>query len=250
MKISIQKSLLALLAIGLTHVAQASEADITAAIKRLFGMQATSVRESLIPGLYGINTSASEVGPRFFVDKGLTVYGNYSTGYTHINGPRRGQDLSPQEAQELFRTMLDAIPKERLITYRFGNGAREVLLFTAYDCPSCRGLEKTLLQQAKQLNATVYLIPTGLSYETDPSARRPVQSLLCTADRESAWQALILQHQTPVSAPCAERADDYAYLKRSFPVRLPSSVPLAVTLADAKVYQGVSRQFQEVFVGR
>jgi len=230
-----------------SSLAQAGEAEIAAAVKRLFGMQATAVRESLIPGLYGVNTSASEVGPRLFIDKGLTIYGNYSTGYTHITGPRRGQDLSPQEAQELFRSMLSAIPKERLITYRFGNGVREVLLFTAYDCPICRGIEQALQQRSKDLNATVYLIPTGLHYQTDAAARRSVQSLLCAPDRELAWQNLILTKQAPASGNCAERADDYAYLTRAFPVKFPGFVPVAVTLADAKIHSSVQQQFQEIF---
>ena len=217
------------------------------AVKRLFGMQATAVHESLIPGLYGINTKAGEVGPRFFVDSKLTHYGNFSTGYTHISGPLGGQELKPQEAQELFRTMLSALPKERLITYTFGTGAREVLLFTAYDCPSCRALEKSLKQSADRLNATIYLIPTALRYELDATSRLPLQSLLCASDRQVAWQNLILKGLAPATARCAEKADDYAYLARAFPVKFPASVPTAVTLADGKIYQGVQQRFGEIF---
>lgn len=229
----------------------ANEVEIAGAVKRLFGMQATSVRESLIPGLYAVNTSPSEVGPRFYVDRKLTQYGNYSTGYSHISGPRSGQDLSSQEAQELFRSMLIALPKERLITYKFGDGSREVLLFTAYDCPACRSLEKSLQQQGQRLNATVYLIPTALRYETDVSARGPVQNLLCATDREAAWQNLILKQQSPSGAVrCSDRGDDYAYLSRAFPVKFPKSVPTAITLSDGKIYQGVQQQFSEIFGGR
>lgn len=230
--------------------AHADEAEIAGAVKRLFGMQATSVRESLIPGLFAINTSSTEVGPRFFIDHQLTRYGNYSTGYSYIAGPRRGQDLNAREAQEFFRSMLAALPRERLITFRFGDGSREVLLFTAYDCPTCRAVERTLQQQAARLNATVYLIPTALRYETDPWARTPVQSVLCAADREAAWRSLVLKGQTPAAARCSENADDYAFLYRAFPVRFPRSVPTAVTLADGKIYQGVQQQFSEIFASR
>jgi len=230
--------------------AHADEAEIAGAVKHLFGMQATSVRESLIPGLFAVNTSPAEVGPRFFMDRQLTRYGNYSTGYSHIAGPRRGQDLNTQESQELFRSMLAALPKERLITLRFGDGFRQVLLFTAYDCPTCRSIERTLQQQSNRLNTTVYLIPTALRYETDQSARTPVQNVLCAADREAAWRSLILKGQTPAAPRCAENADDYAYLYRAFPVRFPRSVPTAVTLADGKIYQGVQQQFSEIFAGR
>lgn len=241
------RTLLMLCAAG---TACANEAEISAAAKRFFGMQTTSVRESLIAGFYGINTSPSEIGPRMFLDRNLTVYGNTVTGYSHTTGARRGQDLSPQETQELFRSMLAALKKERLITYKFGDGSREILLFTAYDCPACRALEKNLLQQAKQLNATVYLVPTALRYQLDASARTPVQNLLCATDRESAWQSLILRKQLPAAARCTEQADDYAYLTRAFSVKMPQSVPTAITLSNAKIYAGVAQNFAEIFGGR
>lgn len=228
----------------------ANENEIAAAAKRFFGMQTTSVRESLIAGFYGINTSPSEIGARLFLDRDLKVYGNTFTGYSHTAGSRRGQDLDPQEAQALFLTMLTALKKDRLIRYKFGDGSREVLLFTAYDCPACRALEKNLVQQAKQLNATVYLIPTALRYELDVSARTPVQNLLCATDRESAWQNLILKKQLPAAARCSEQADDYAYLRRAFPVKMPQSVPTAITLSNGKIYSAVTNNFAEIFGGR
>lgn len=227
--------------------ATANEREISAAAKRFFGMQTTAVRESLIAGFYGINTSPSEVGPRLFLNRDLTVYGSSFTGYSHTAGSRRGQDLYPQEAQELFLSMLSALKKDRLIRHKFGDGAREVLLFTAYDCPSCRALEKTFLQQAKQLNATVYLIPTALRYEIEVAARMPVQNVLCATDRESAWQNLILKRQLPSAGRCQEQADDYAYLSWVFPVKIPSSVPTAITLSDGKIYTGVAKNFYEIF---
>lgn len=230
--------------------AQANESEISSAARRLLGLQTTSVRESLIPGFYGINTSPSEVGPRLFMDGNLTVYGNFSTGYAHLSGPHAGQDLNSQEARELFLSMLAALPKDRLITYKFGDGSRQVLLFTAYDCPACRSVEKALQQQGQRLNATVYLIPTSLRYETNPSARAPVQNLVCATDRETAWQNLILKGQAVPGGRCSERADDYAYLYRVFPVKFPRTVPTAVTLSDGKIYQGVQQQFSEIFGGR
>jgi len=228
----------------------ANQSEIAAASKRLFGLQVTAVRESLIAGFYGINTSPSEIGPRFFMDQSLTVHGNTFTGYSHNAGNRRSQDLYPQEAQELFLSMLTALKKERLPTYKFGDGSREVLLFTAYDCPSCRALEKNLLQQAKQLNVTVYLVPLALRYEVDASSRIPVQNLVCATDREAAWQNLILKRAIPPAMRCPEQADDYAYLARAFPVKVPQTVPWAITLASGKIHQTVSRDFAEIFGGR
>lgn len=228
--------------------ASADEREILNAVQRQLAEKPTSARETLISGVYGLYFPGSEqIGPRAFADRKLSVFGNSATGYAHLSGPRRGQDLSAEESQALYRDMLANLPKERLITYRFGDGARQVLLFTAYDCPTCRAVERNLQQQAQHLNATVYLIPTALRYESDPASRMPLQTLLCAPDREMAWQSLILKGQAPAAARCAEQADDYAYLARAFPVKFPRSVPTAVTLADGRIYQGVQQQFSEIF---
>ncbi len=250
MEISIWKRSFLAFLMATAISAQANERDIAAAAKRFFGLQVTAVHESLIPGLYGINTSPSEVGPRLFMDDKLTVYGNFVTGYAHLEGPAKGRDLTPQEAQDLYRSMLASLPKEKFITYRFGDGSREVLLFTAYDCPACRALEKNLLQQTKQLNATVYLVPTGLRYNLDPAARVPLHEVLCSKNREMAWQNLILKGQRAVAERCNVQPDNYAYLSRAFPVKFPTSVPTAITLPEGKIYQGVSQKFAEIFGGR
>lgn len=231
--------------------ASANDREILNGVRSQLAEKPTSAREILIPGVYGLYFPGSEqIGPRAFTDRKLSVFGNSATGYAHLSGPRRGQDLSAEESQALYRDMLANLPKERLITYRFGDGSRQVLLFTAYDCPTCRTVERNLQQQAQRLNATVYLIPTALRYESDPASRAPVQNLLCAPDREMAWQSLILKGQTPAPAHCAEQADDYAYLARAFPVKFPRSVPTAVTLADGRIYQGVQQQFSEIFGGR
>ncbi|MGE4448472.1 MAG: hypothetical protein AB7E15_09265, partial [Azospira sp.] len=78
--------------------AQAHERDIAAAAKRFFGLQVTAVHESLIPGLYGINTNPNEVGPRLFMDDKLTVYGNFATGYTHLEEGRPGFIRNPRKS--------------------------------------------------------------------------------------------------------------------------------------------------------
>jgi len=230
--------------------AQAHERDIAAAAKRFFGLQVTAVHKSLIPGLYGINTNPSEVGPRLFMDDKLTVYGNFATGYTHLEGPAKGRDLTPSEAQDLYRSMLASLPKDKFITYRFGDGSREVLLFTAYDCPTCRALEGELLKQAKQLNATVYLVPTSLRYEVDAASRGPVKSVLCSENKVGAWKNLILNKTMPGTGRCNANPDDFAYLSRAFPIKFPTAVPTAITLSDGKVYPGALRNFSLVFGGR
>ena len=226
--------------------AHADEGSILTSLRAGLAEKPTAVRETLLPGIYGVYFNANE--PRAFVDGKLSILGNHATGYAFLSGPRRGQDVSPQDSQRMFREFIAAIPKERLITYRYGNGSREVFLFTAYDCPNCRQLEKELASQTNSLNATVYLIPTALRYNTDPGTRPILRALLCTQNRNEAWTSLIMKGTVPKAANCQENPDDFAYLSRSFPVRFPTSVPTAVT-PDGKIYPLVLAKFDEIFRG-
>lgn len=228
-----------------------SQADANALLAQLrvnFTEKPSAVRESLIPGLYGVYFNASE--PRSYVDDKFRFVGNSSTGYTYLSGHRRGQGLTSQESKQLFLDVLAAIPREKLITYRFGNGRREIFLFSAYDCPNCRSLEKELVKQAKTLNAVVYVIPTALSYSSDPRAKPLLQGVLCADNREEAWSKLITKGlATTVSGECAANTDNYAFLSRSFPVNFPASVPTAVT-SDGHIYPLVLAKFDEIFRGK
>lgn len=207
----------------------------------------SAVRKSLLPELYGVYFSFNE--PRVYVDGKFTYVGNSSTGYSYLSGPRRGQDLNPQESQQLFREFLSAIPREKLIAYRFGSGRRDVFLFTAYDCPTCRALEQAFSKQAKTLDATVYIVPTALRYSMDARAKPLLKGVLCSADPAVAWNDLILKGKAPAPGACPENPDDYAFLSRAFPVKFPSSVPTAVT-ADGRIYPMVMAKFDELFRAR
>ncbi|OIQ97604.1 putative thiol:disulfide interchange protein DsbC precursor [mine drainage metagenome] len=227
--------------------AHADNATLLTQLRANLSEKPSSVRESLLPGLYGVYFNSSE--PRTFVDRQFTYIGNQVTGYMYLSGSRRGQDLTAQESQQLFRDFLAAIPRAKLIVYHFGTGRRVVFLFTAYDCPNCRALEREFLRKAKTLNATIYLIPTSLQYSNDIRAKPLLRSVLCAADPAAAWKALILKRQTPVAEQCPENPDDYAFLSRSFPVKFPLTVPTAVTL-DGHIYPMVLAKFDEVFRGK
>lgn len=240
--------LLASLLIGISAAAaQADEASLLTQLRANLAEKPSSVREGLLPGLYGVYFNSTE--PRTYVDGKFNFIGNSSTGYTFLSGPRRGQDLSAQDAQKLFRDFLAAIPRDKLISYRFGSGRREVFLFTAYDCPNCRALEREFIKQAKTLDATVYLVPTALHYAGDPRAKPLLRGVLCAERPEVAWSDLILKGKTPEIDSCASNPDDYAFLSRSFPVKFPMSVPTALT-TDGRIYPLVLAKFDEIFRGR
>lgn len=230
-----------------TFIAHADDNALLSQLRANLAEKPSSVREGLLPGLYGVYFNTNE--PRTFVDRKFTLLGNSSTGYTYVSGSRRGQDVPAPESQQLFLDFLTAIPKEKLISYRFGDGRREVFLFTAYDCPNCRALEREFVKQAKTLNSTVYLVPTALRYSSDPRANSLLRSVLCSANREAAWNDLVLSGKVPAANACSENPDDYAFLSRSFPVKFPITVPTAVTM-DGHIYPMVLAKFNEVFRGK
>lgn len=242
-------------AVGLLFLSSAlvhaDDASLLAQLRANLAEKPTAVHESLVPGLYGVYFSMNE--PRTYADGHFRYFGNSSTGYTYLSGPRRGQDLALHESQQLFRDFLAAIPREKLIAYRFGSGKREVFLFSAYDCPSCRALELELAKQAKQLDATVYVIPTGLAYASiDVRAERAktlVHGVLCAENQLAAWNALLLKGIAPPTANCAVNPDDYALLRRAFPVKVAPTVPTAVT-SDGRIYPMVMAKFDEIFRGK
>jgi thiol:disulfide interchange protein DsbC len=229
-----------------TALAHANEAEMLTALRASLVQKPTVIRQTLLPGLYRFNVSPQEIGPRAFVDREMSILGNMVTGYAHFSGPKRGQDLTPQEAGQLFRQFLTAIPKERLVTYHFGNGAKEVLLFSAYDCPSCRKLEQELLRQQAKLNATVYIVPTALDFYGNPNAASNLKGVLCAPDKAAAWARLILKRQTSTFTNCNENPEDYVDLHVLFPVKFPTSVPTAVTL-DGRINNRVLASFDQLF---
>lgn len=225
-----------------------SDSAILAQLRTRLVEKPSDVRETLLPGLYGVYFNNAEA--RTFVDRKLTILGNQFTGYAYLSGPRQGEDLTPEESRQLFKEFLAAIPRDLLVRYRYGGGAREVILFTAYDCPTCRALDRELSRQAKSLNVTVYIVPTALRYAIDPGAKPVIQSVLCSPDRARAWEDLITKgFVAQATNSCGVNPDDYAFLSRSFPVRFPQTVPTAVT-PDGAIYPLVMAKFDEVFRGR
>jgi len=229
---------------GVVHAEETD--DILRALHKVIVQKPVAVKKTILPNLFGVYFDQDQ-SPSQFVSRDVSMIGNSVLGYTWIKGQKMGKDLDAKERQSAFLDMLSAIPKERLITYRYGAGARKVLLFTAYDCPSCRALERELDKRANELNATVYVIPLGLTYfNRDPVAAQIIKNIWCADDRMKTWRAALLERKTPANRTCSENPDDFAYLGRAFPVPFSTSMPTAVTL-DGRVFQAVLRDFKEIF---
>jgi thiol:disulfide interchange protein DsbC len=90
--------------------------------------------------------------------------------------------------QTTFRERLFAsVRLDQGIALRYGNGARSVVMISAYDCPSCRRLEKNLSKIARQVNATIYVFPIALSVQSSDAMARATE-LWCRPDAAIAWE--------------------------------------------------------------
>lgn len=222
--------------------------DLLAKLRSTLEDKPSAVRPSLLPGLYGVYFNRTI--PSAYVDSNFRFIGNSHTGYTYLSGPKRGQPLTAEESKILMRDFVDHLPRDEMMHYQFGKGTKQVFLVTAYDCPSCRALENELTKRAKSLDATVYIVPTSLNYSNDPNAKRLIQGVLCSEDRETAWHNLVTRHHLPDDASgCVQNPDEYADLWTIFPVKFPSSVPTVLT-ADGRIYATVMPHFDEIFRGR
>lgn len=227
--------------------AVADEGDeILRKLRDVIAQRPTAVKKTAIPGLYGVYFNQADA-PSQFVTRELNLIGNSAVGYTRLSGPRAGTDLELEESRRFFKALLNDIPKDRLISYRYGSGERKVILFTAYDCPNCRVLERELDKRGSDLNATVYIIPLGLQYfRRDPATLQVIRSIWCSEDPKSAWRSAIVDRRMPAPRSCPTNPDEFANLGYAFPVHFPTSVPTAVTL-DGRIYPAVLRNFSEVF---
>lgn len=231
------------------HPGQAKAGEDESILRQLrskIAQQPSAVKKTAIPGLFGVYFNGADA-PTQFVTRDVTLIGNSTVGYMHLTGPRAGADMAPDENRRFLLALLNDIPRDQLITYRYGSGERKVLLFTAYDCPSCRAVERELEKRAGEINATIYVIPLGLTYYSrNPAAVQIVKNIWCAQDPKRAWRSALLDRVLPAQRSCDRNPDDFIYLGFALPVRFPATVPTAVTF-DGRVFQGVMRDFREIF---
>lgn len=226
-------------------LARAREA-LTAALREPI----SAIKPTVIRGVYGLYTDGQTRGmPRAFINfhAESDYVGNTKTGYYSFRTSALGQNLPADRAQALYTDMVNSFDLATLPQLRFGNGTRKVLLFTAQDCPACRELDEVIARAAKQLDVTIYVVPTALDYSAK-STQEALRAVLCAADKSGAWMKYLKGQRLPSPAPnCTEDPDAYAFAKLAFPISVPVTIPLAITLDDKKSYPLVMRDFKTIF---
>ncbi|MFT3777313.1 MAG: thioredoxin fold domain-containing protein [Ottowia sp.] len=212
------------------YAAGAVQADGPAAARNLFnhlaaggqdiGMKMADayVAPTLVRGMYVVSTAQGRfVG---YTNEAGTLFGD-SRGFSgRPEGAAIFAPLAPDQAAQLRREIAAHIDKSQLISVRYGNGATELFLFSAIDCPHCKELEDKL-RGAKSENIAFYVVPSSLRHMNQPQGRQQwqkVAAIWCATDPARAWKTYWATGSVPAGGACpfsdpkaAERAQDYLW---------------------------------------
>jgi thiol:disulfide interchange protein DsbC len=160
---------------------------VKAALQSRLGADATikGVAKTPIPGLYEVNLGKE------------IIYSDANGEYLLLGDmvdTRTRKNLTQARNDELNKVDFASLPLANAVKVVKGNGARKIAVFSDPNCPYCKRLETTLKEVD---NVTVY---TFLYPVLSPDSGVKSKSIWCSSDRAKAWQAWMLDHQTPTAS--------------------------------------------------
>lgn len=187
--------------------------------------QISAVRSTPVPGLYEVAIGND------------VVYTDATARYLvqgEIIDLKTGTNLTEQRSNDLNRIKWSDLPLNDAIKVVRGKGSRQIAVFADPNCGFCKKLEKSF-QQLDNVTIYTFLVPL-LSADSATKSKQ----IWCAADRNKAWNAWMLENQTPTGpGDCGTPLDRNTSLAKKLGVtgtpamffvdgsRIAGAVPLA-----------------------
>lgn len=185
-----------------------------------------TIKSIPVKGYYALYKKDADIAP-VVIDKDGTVM--FVSSWTD----RNNRTLSPQEQQHLRMDILGNLEKDKLIKRVYGNGKKEILIISAVDCGFCKKLEQDLAQNAKKVNATVYLAPTTLNAANKANADL-ASRIWCAKDSTRAWENWMISQTTPNSTQCERNYYDTVAIMGSISGNLRPTYPALFDISSGE----------------
>lgn len=161
--------------------------SVKAAVQNRLGSDTSvkGVAKTPIAGLYEVNLGKE------------IVYSDANADYLVLGDlvdTRTRKNLTQARNDELNKVDFASLPLANAVKVVKGNGARKLAVFSDPNCGYCKRLETTL-KGFDNITVYTFLYPM-LSPDSDAKAK----AIWCSADRAKAWQAWMLDHQSPSAA--------------------------------------------------
>lgn len=151
------------------------------------GVKVDSVKETPYAGLYEVR-----IGDEIrYTDKTATYL---MVG--HIFNMKTSQDLTQERIDDINKIKFSDLPLELALKTVKGNGKRVIAVFEDPNCGYCKRFRQTTLKELD--NVTVYTFLYNILSEESSTKSRNVW---CAADRNKAWDDLMLMNKPAPAAP-------------------------------------------------
>lgn len=105
------------------------------------------------------------------------------------------KNLTAQTKDRLNRIDFSALPLKDAIKTVYGNGKREIAVFSDPNCAFCKRLEETL-KDMKDVTIYTFLYPV-----IRPSSKQDSENVWCAKNPSQAWKNLMVAGKNPPKAP-------------------------------------------------
>lgn len=180
---------------ALTSGAVADESAVRRLIQSRIGADANIEKIERVPGssLYEVAVRGPNGPQLFYVDERASVI-----VVGHVLDGKSGRNLTEERLRKLNAIDWNALPIADAISTTRGNGRRKIAVFSDPNCPYCKRFEKDLAR-LDDITVHIFLYPV-----IRPESIPLTKSVWCSANREKAWNDLMLRDIQPKAPPNCE----------------------------------------------